>query len=175
MFTNRTAQTTSALQRVRSVKAARAVMVAAAAGALAASLAGPASAQATAPAAASLPRVTSVVFTGASGGTTAPTITVTGTGFGARPPGQPDHACGGTFTGDYYGPNFYFWDDTPYWESGLIGDCIGITVSSWTTHQIVFSFGSAYGTQPSYTMRNGDNYALKIRSLLQGGTVNGLS
>jgi hypothetical protein len=118
--------------------------------------------------------VTSVVFTGVSGGSAAPTITVTGTGFGAKPAGQPDQACGGTYTGDYYGPSFYFWDDTPYWESGLIGDCIGMAVSSWTSHQIVFSFGSAYG-QPGYLMHPNDNYALKIRSFRYGGTVSGLS
>jgi hypothetical protein len=183
----------------------RAVMVVAAAGAIAACLAGPAFAQPTTPATraamtrikpseparaaitrpkpgpaaapaatTTLPRVASVVFTGVSGGSTAPTITVNGTGFGAKPAGQPDQACGGTYTGDYYGPNFYFWDDTGYWESGLVGDCIGMVVSSWTSHQIVFSFGSAYG-QPSYLMHNNDNYALKVKSLLYGGTVTGLS
>jgi hypothetical protein len=205
MFTTRTADTPSASHRTatrKAIRPAQGVMVLAAAAAIAATVAGPASAQATAPAAraaitaghaatavkrpkphgpaaalavtTTLPRVTSVAFTGVSGGSAAPTITVTGTGFGAKPAGQPDHACGGGYTGDYYGPNFYFWDDTGYWESGLVGDCIGMDISSWTAHQIVFSFGSAFG-QPGYLMHNDDNYALKIRSFMYGGTVTGLS
>jgi hypothetical protein len=121
----------------------------------------------------SLPHVASVVFNGVSGGSASPTITVTGTGFGTEPTGHPD-TCS-TYTGDYYNQNFYFWDDTTYWESGLSGDCIGIVISSWTADKIVFGFGSGYGTGPDYSMYNGDNYALKVRSFMWGGVVNGLS
>jgi hypothetical protein len=137
---------------------------------------GVASARTGSPAAAAattVPRVTSVFFNGVSGGTTSPTITVLGSGFGTRPLGHPD-TCG-PYSGDYYGPNFYFWDDNSDWAAGLSSDCVGIVISSWTPTEIVFTFGSAYGPNADWTLRNGDAFAFRVRSFMRGGIVDGLS
>jgi IPT/TIG domain len=79
------------------------------------------------------PKITKVSF---SGSTSDQTVTITGTGFGAKPPGTPCNACetkylleyDGTsnrnygFTGDGNSLNIISWTDTRIVTAGLAGD-----------------------------------------------------
>jgi hypothetical protein len=80
------------------------------------------------------------------GGTpTAPTVTVTGTNFGATAPtGTPESCQGGDTGNDYANNALYFQDSTENWGAGGTGNCIGLVVSSWSATQVVFTIGSEY-------------------------------
>jgi hypothetical protein len=132
---------------------------------------------------ASQPAITSVTFSGTSGpGEASPTVTVTGTGFGAAPSGTSDAvtSCGnyGSANGDVYGTKLYFSDDGNF-EAGYSdrsgGNCIGIVIDSWSSKRIVLHFGVAYGSYARWYMENGDGYAISVKTTLWGGSVSGLS
>lgn len=132
---------------------------------------------ASAPPIAVAPVLKSVVFTGSSA---APTITVNGTGFGAHPPtAYPNDttSCGPyTNNGNLYGAyGLWFLDNTHFWQAGRGnargGNCIGLIVTSWTRTQVVFEFGSAYGTFDHWTVDQGDNYVLALKSSFFGGVA----
>jgi hypothetical protein len=120
--------------------------------------------------------ITSVVFTGSSA---APTITVNGTGFGARPPRGTDNSvtsCGPyTNNGKVYANSLWFLDDTNEWQAGAgkppNQNCIGVIVVSWTSTQVVLQFGSAYGSFAHWTADPGDNFVLKLKKFYFGGIV----
>jgi len=129
------------------------------------------------------PSITSVSLTGTAGsGVASPTITITGTHFGAaRPAGTSDNStsCGPyTANGDVYGSKLYFVDDTNF-EAGYSNSsgaaCIGIIVKSWSQTQVVLQFGNAYGTFDHWYLSNGDGYAISVKQGIYGGTVSGLS
>lgn len=129
------------------------------------------------------PSITSVSFSGTSGSWVAsPTITLTGSNFGATPPaGTSDNntSCGGyTANGNVYGYQLYFLDDNNF-EAGASNsggaDCVGISVVSWSDNQVVLQFGNAYGTFAHWYVANGDGYAISVNNGLFGGTVSGLS
>jgi hypothetical protein len=174
-------------QRGRTTRLRRLSVVAgglAATGVLLGSVTGAADATAQ-PATASAPQpsISSVSFTGASGsGVASPTITVTGTHFGARAPaGTSDDStsCGPyTANGDVYGSKLYFADDTNF-EAGYSDSsgatCIGIIVESWSATRVVLQFGNAYGTFDHWYLSNGDGYAISVKNGIFGGTVSGLS
>jgi hypothetical protein len=129
------------------------------------------------------PSISSVSFTGASGsGVASPTITLTGSHFGARAPvGTSDNStsCGPyTANGDVYGSKLYFADDTNF-EAGYSDSsgatCIGIIVESWSATKVVLQFGNAYGTFDHWYLSNGDGYAISVKHGIFGGTVSGLS
>lgn len=156
----------------------------AATGVLLGSVTGAASATARpATAAAPQPSISSVSFSGASGsGVASPTITVTGTHFGAKAPaGTSDNStsCGPyTANGDVYGSKLYFADDANF-EAGYSNssgaNCIGIIVDSWSSTKVVLQFGNAYGTFAHWYLTNGDGYAISVKNGIFGGTVGGLS
>lgn len=134
-------------------------------------------------AAAPRPSISSVSFSGTHGpGVASPTITVTGSGFGASAPaGTSDNttSCGPyTANGKVYGSKLYFLDDANF-EAGFSNsggaDCVGIIVASWSPTKVVLQFGNAYGTFDHWYLSNGDGYALSVKTALWGGTVSGLN
>ena len=122
-----------------------------------------------------IPAISGVSFTG---GTAAPTVTITGHGFGATPPaGSADDStsCGNyTGNGEVYGTSFQF-VDTGNFEAGAGtppgGDCIGLIVQSWSTDQVVFQFGSAYNSFDHWYITAGDQYSVSVNDLHYTGTV----
>jgi hypothetical protein len=134
-------------------------------------------------AAAPRPSISSVSFSGTHGpGVASPTITVTGSQFGASAPaGTSDNttSCGPyTANGKVYGSKLYFTDDANF-EAGFSNssgaDCVGIIVVSWSPTKVVLQFGNAYGTFDHWYLSNGDGYALSVKTALWGGTVSGLN
>jgi hypothetical protein len=134
-------------------------------------------------ASASQPNITAVSFAGTAGPSVAsPTVTITGSGFGATAPkGTSDNSTSCGFygaNGDVYGAKLYFLDDANF-EAGYSdssgANCIGIAVVSWSASKVVFKFGNSYGTFARWYLANGDGYALSIKNALWGGTVSGLS
>jgi hypothetical protein len=123
------------------------------------------------------PGITNVAFSGTAGPLGSPTITVTGSGFGAAPVGTPNGntICGSyTNNGDVFGNKLYFMDDGNF-EAGYPSNCVGIVIDSWTRNKVVISFGSAYGTYAHWYISNGDSYAISIKNAIWGGTISGLS
>jgi hypothetical protein len=134
-------------------------------------------------ASASQPGISSVSFSGTAGaGVASPTITITGSHFGATAPkGTSDNTttCGSyTANGDVYGSKLYFVDDGKL-EAGYSNStgatCIGIIVVSWSATKVVLQFGNSYGTFPHWYLSNGDGYAISIKTAIWGGAVSGLS
>jgi hypothetical protein len=127
-------------------------------------------------------QVTGVTFSGPDSSATPPTVTITGTGFGAKPKGTSDdsNSCG-TYSdnGDTYKTNLSFYEDHWNWEAGYSSagttSCIGIIVTTWKADKIVFTFGDAYGTSVNWVVSNTDNYAVAVKGYLWGGLVSGLS
>jgi len=129
------------------------------------------------------PAISSVSFSGTHGpGVPSPTITITGSQFGATAPAGTSNAttsCG-TYTanGKVYGGKLYLTDDANF-EAGFSNsggaDCVGIIVVSWSPTKVVLQFGNAYGTFDHWFLTNGDGYALSVKTALWGGTVSGLS
>ncbi len=134
-------------------------------------LAGLASAKTTAPA------VKHVTFSGSSA---KPIITVTGTGFGKKPPtsySDASNQCGtyGPKNGFRYGTGgLWFLDKTGPWRAGKgtanRGSCIGIVVRSWSPTKIVFRFGIAYGGTLG-VLNAGDRYILQVKGSKHHGRV----
>jgi hypothetical protein len=115
------------------------------------------------------PSISSVSFSGTSA---APTVTVSGANFGAFPPfGQ---AAGCTTSGQDYGTTgLNFTDNTGGWEAGHAGDCIGLSITSWSSSSVTFGFGSGYATYAA--LANGNGYSLEVDGTTFSGTVSGLS
>jgi hypothetical protein len=129
------------------------------------------------------PSISSVSFSGTHGpGVASPTITVTGSQFGATAPaGTSDNttSCGPyTANGKVYSGKLYVTDDANF-EAGFSNsggaNCVGIIVVSWSPTKVVLQFGNAYGTFDHWYLTNGDGYALSIKTAIWGGTVSGLS
>jgi subtilase family serine protease len=116
------------------------------------------------------PTVTSLALTGP---TSAPTITITGTNFLTQPPpGSPEWDCGGAYTGDVFGGvGLNLSDTTDGWGAGSGGDCLGLSITSWSPTQVVLTFGSFY---PGVTaMQVGDGYSFEFQGHTFTGTVAG--
>jgi hypothetical protein len=124
------------------------------------------------------PHITGVTF---GGSPAAPTITVTGTGLGNKPPrsySAANTSCGnyGTGNGSWYGKSgLWFTDDTNSWQAGegnaKGGNCIGLVVDSWSSTQAVFHFGIAYGSFDHWTADSGDNFVIALGGYYWGGLV----
>jgi subtilase family serine protease len=109
------------------------------------------------------PTISAVTFTGTSAD---PTVTITGSNLGSEPSGSP---AGCATTGDNFpGTSLTFNDTSGSWGAGTGGDCIGLVVSSYTSTQIVYQFGSGYNTYG--TANSGDSFNLTVQS---GGTYSG--
>jgi hypothetical protein len=88
------------------------------------------------------PTITGVSLTGTPA---APTVTVTGSNFGSTPPTATAETCQPGDTGNIYtGSGLVFQDLSGGWGAGQPGDCIGLSLTSWSSTQAVFSFGSQY-------------------------------
>ena|SRR5690242_11241868 len=124
------------------------------------------------------PHVTGVTF---SGSQAAPTITVTGTSFGKKPPKSFSAAttsCGayGPGNGSWFGKSgLWFQDDTHDWQAGAGtstgGNCIGIVVDSWSDTSVTLHFGVAYGSFDHWTADPGDNFVIDVEGYYWGGLV----
>ena len=109
-----------------------------------------------------------------SGSAAAPTITVTGSGFGSMASlGAPQTPCGPSSTGSDYGNNLSLADTTQAWDAGqgppAPCDDIGLVISSYSNTQIVFTFGSNYPSLGSLTQ--GDSYTMNVL----GGSLSGIA
>jgi hypothetical protein len=138
------------------------------------------------------PVINSVTFLGSNGccPSATPTVTVTGSGFGASPPAgsSNDVTSCGTYTnnGSDYGDAFKVSDthgppvsDTWLAGSGTppTGACVGLRVSSWSDTSIVFDFGgtgSAFDTFDDWYLANGDSFTLTVEGTSSTVTVSGL-
>lgn len=111
-------------------------------------------------------KIQSVAFTG-SGGSLG--MTITGSGFGAAPPGVP--GCTDT-------PRLNFWDFSRapgrlgIWSAGYTGygDLVGLNYVSWSNTQIVIAgFCGQYG-QKGWVVASGDPYLISIWQGVGGGS-----
>ena len=117
------------------------------------------------------PTISSVAITG---NLAAPTVTVSGSGFGALADlGLPVPAyCGNT--GSDYGNNFYLTDG---WGAGQgvgpFGDCTGVSISSYSNTQITFTFGTGYGTGANQygVLSYADSFQMNVLGATYNGTV----
>ena len=119
--------------------------------------------------ASSTPTVSGLAFTG---GPAAPTLTLTGSGFGssAAALGSGSTPCGPSSTGlDYIGQTLKLFDLTQGWTAGVVSESscsyVGLRVLSYSDTKVVIGLGSTY---PTYgTLASGDLVAL----YLLGGAV----
>ncbi len=114
-----------------------------------------------------------------SNNVTAPTVTINGTGFGTVADlGAGRGACGSSPTGYDYGNHFLFADTTDGWNAGEATpdyDCIGVTIQSYSSEQIVFTFGSEYGVYPIGSgvalLNSGDQFTMTLLGASFSGTA----
>jgi hypothetical protein len=109
-----------------------------------------------------------------SGSAAAPTITVTGSGFGTEASlGTPQTPCGPSSTGSDYATNLSLADTTQAWDAGqgppAPCDDIGLVISSYSNTQIVFTFGSNYPSLAS--LAQGDSSTMNVLGASLSGTV----
>jgi hypothetical protein len=110
------------------------------------------------------PTISSVSFTGSAAN---PTVTISGSNLGSEPAGS---SAGCSTSGDNFPGNSLTFDDTTgSWGAGTGGDCIGLVVSSYTSSQVVYQFGSGYNSYG--TANSGDAYTLTVQGVAFSGTV----
>jgi hypothetical protein len=110
------------------------------------------------------PTINSVSFTGTA---SAPTVTISGSNLGTEPTGS---SAGCSTTGDNFpGASLTFNDSTGSWGAGTGGDCIGLVVSSYSSSQVVYQFGSGYNVYG--TANSGDAFNLTVQGATYSGTV----
>ena len=110
------------------------------------------------------PTINSVSFTGTASD---PTVTISGSNLGTEPAGSP---AGCSTTGDNFpGGSLTFNDTTGGWGAGTGGDCIGLVVSSYSSSQVVYQFGSGYNIYG--TANSGDAYNVTVQGATYSGTV----
>ena len=106
------------------------------------------------------PAISSVTLTGTSAD---PTVTVSGSNFGADPPAGTPEGCTSRDPGDTYGSEgLVFYDATEGWTAGQSGDCIGLIVTSWSSSKVVFSFDSEYGVDGNGPIAAGDSIEVTV-------------
>ena len=133
--------------------------------------------------AAARPSISTISFSGTQGpGVASPTVTITGTHFGAAaPPGTSNSVTScGTYTanGDVYGSKLYFTANAHFeagYSTSSSADCIGIIVVSWSATKVVLKFGNSYGSFAHWYLSNGDGFAVSIKTAIGGGAVSGLT
>ena len=110
------------------------------------------------------PTISSVTFSGSAAN---PTVTIAGANLGSEPGGSP---AGCSTTGDNFpGNSLTFSDTTGGWGAGTGGDCIGLVVSSYSSSQVVYQFGSGYNTYG--TANSSDSYSLTVQGATYSGTI----
>jgi hypothetical protein len=115
------------------------------------------------------PSISGVAFTGTPAD---PTITVTGSNFGAFPPIGTPETCQAGDTGDDYGASGLSFTDVTQggWTAGQAGDCIGLIVTSWSSTQVVYGFGNEYANYPQ--VQSGDQIQAQVQGASYTGTLN---
>jgi hypothetical protein len=112
--------------------------------------------------------ITSTAFYGPSSD---PTVIVDGSGFGSAPVGVPVDS--GSTGDDFVGGQLTFNNDTQSWQAGSPGNSLGLILSSYTSNQVIFGFGSGLtGNNPSTTLNAGDSYRVSVNGANSNGTVN---
>jgi hypothetical protein len=127
--------------------------------------------------------VTSITFSSA---TSPPTITINGSGLGAKPTGGVRTGklpnCGnGTYTGNDYPAGAIWMEDASgaVWSAGALqpsktsGDCVGWKIVSWSTTKAVLQFGNSYG-QFNWSLHDGDSLVFSVKAVPVQVTVSGL-
>lgn len=121
------------------------------------------------------PVISGVSFTG---NTAAPTVTVSGQGFGTSPTGQLNNStsCGSyTNNGDDYGTGNLWFEDGSNFAAGIgtppNGTCVGIIILSWSGDQVAYQFGNAYDSFAHWYISAGDQYTLSVKGVQYSGTV----
>ena len=118
--------------------------------------------------------ITSVSF---SGTPAAPTITVSGSGFGTKAglgtpnPASSTQNCSPATGDDDYGTNLYLRD--PHFVAGLGPPAlaaVGVRISSYSPTRIVFTLGSCYGHN-GWTIAPGDGYTMNVLGASFSGTA----
>ena len=109
----------------------------------------------------------------------APTVTITGTGFGTQAnlgPPTPASTCSGSSSStgdDYAGSNLHLSEWTGKWSAGegppSACDYYGVLISHYSTVQIVFTLGSEYPTDG--TLEVGDSFTMHVLGAVFSGTV----
>ncbi len=104
-----------------------------------------------------------------------PTVIVDGSGFGSTPVAVP---VGSGLTGDDLANGQLFFNDdftnssTQPWQAGYPGNSLGLILSSYSSNQVIFSFGSALSSSnPAYYLNAGDPYRLSVNGATTNGTV----
>jgi hypothetical protein len=114
-----------------------------------------------------------------SGSVNAPTVTISGSGFGTVANlGSGEAACGSSPTGLDYGNNFLFTDTTDGWNAGEGSptyDCIGVIIQSYSNEEVVFTFGSDYGVYRLGSgvalLSSGDQFTMTLLGASFSGTA----
>ncbi len=117
--------------------------------------------------------ISSVTVTGSLA---APTVTISGTGFGSEselgsatpPPGCP--TTGSDYDNFYY---FSFSDVTAGWQAGQGGNCTGVSISGYSGTGITFTFGSGYGNDYNSNEFGSLGYGDSFQMSVLGDTYNG--
>lgn len=96
-------------------------------------------------------------------------VTVTGTGFGAAPPPSTLAGCVAGDPGRVFPKGQLAVGDTTHsWQAGAPGDCIGLTVTSWTNKKVVIGFGTFLS---NFTLAKGDQIQVEIEGTTVTGTA----
>jgi IPT/TIG domain len=107
-----------------------------------------------------------------SGSLDNPTFTITGTGFGTEP---STYTPGCSASGDNFTYSDFIISDTQQaWQAGMSGDCIGMNVVSWSTTQVVATFGSWYTDQlvaGNNQIHPGDTLYVDVQGAYDNGSV----
>jgi hypothetical protein len=106
-----------------------------------------------------------------SGAATDPTITIRGDDFGTEPTWAAEpalcHGSGSNYgaSGSWIGEPLYIQDTSANWTAGQPDDCVGLLVSSYSSHEIVLTFGSYYdlaGSKTPDVLANGATFTINL-------------
>jgi hypothetical protein len=113
------------------------------------------------------PTITGVSFSGSAAD---PTVTIAGSDLDPIPPGGSPEPCSTADPGEDYGSSGLWIDDMSQgWTAGQDGDCIGLVLSSWSSSQVVVTFGDTYGSYPP--VQPGDSLSVEWQGTTFAGTL----
>jgi hypothetical protein len=96
-------------------------------------------------------------------------VTITGSGFGTAPPPPTPVGCvAGDTSATYPNGQLAVDDITQAWQAGVDGDCLGLTVTSWTNKKVVIGFGKYLS---NVTLAKGDQMQVVIEGTTATGTA----
>jgi hypothetical protein len=105
------------------------------------------------------------------GPSTDPTVIVDGSGFGSPPVAQPIDS--GPAGDDFANGQLSFNNDTQGWQAGSPTNSLGLILSSYTSNEVIFGFGSGLtGNNPGFSLNATDSYRVSVNGATSSGTVN---